>query len=382
MTGRPVVEVAVLDVGQGDTIVVSIPSTGEAVVIDCVDVDAVFAYLRDRKITHLRGLVLTHLHLDHYREATHLLRNCERHLNLRCERLLYHWDRAATPADLARLLQDADAHGEDGLPTEDAARMRRSQYRELIAWAEQNHRACGGLAREEGRTCFSGTFGEVLELVHPWYAHLHRLSAHGLNNTSAVLRVRGAGTSALLTGDIEAAAWAVMTSQGTEELRADVLKFPHHGAWTEGDPDEILDTVQPTVVIVSVGTRGYAYDHPNHDVFTAIRQRVPQTRLLCTQATHKCGPVGVPVQRLAASSHTRQPDTFRTPRTTRALGCPCAGTVIVSLGATVEVLQPTIEFHQNGIIKPLLPNHQCLLVPEPPQADTPGAADRPATRLV
>jgi beta-lactamase superfamily II metal-dependent hydrolase len=39
------IRIAFLDVGQGDTIVVSSPETREAVVIDCIDADAVLEYL-------------------------------------------------------------------------------------------------------------------------------------------------------------------------------------------------------------------------------------------------------------------------------------------------------------------------------------------------
>jgi competence protein ComEC len=359
----PPVELAVLNVGQGDTIVVSVPSTSEAVVIDCVDAESVIEHLHDRRIEHLRALVLTHLHLDHYRDAVRLLRNCEKRLNLRCEGLYFHWHRPRSRAEHDRLLRDADAHGDDGVPAHMAENIRRTGHRELLKWIEENPRVCGGLARGKGAQPFGGTFGQVLEVVHPWHAHLHMLSGSGLNDTSAVLRVNGSGSSALLTGDIEACAWAMMTEGGVEELRADVLKFPHHGAWLGGDPREVLDAVQPKAVIVSVGTRGAAYDHPNDDVLAAIRERFPGIRLLCTQATGKCGPASAVADR-ASAEHEHRPASFRSGA--RAAGsCPCAGTVIVSLAGTAEILQPTVAFHQDRIIRPLLPTHQCALPTAP-----------------
>jgi competence protein ComEC len=356
----PPVELAVLNVGQGDTIVVSVPSKGEAVVIDCVDAESVFEYLRDRRIQHLRALVLTHLHLDHYRDAVRLLRNCEKRLNLRCEGLYFHWDHPRSRAEQDRLLRDADVHGDDGVPARHAEYIRRTGHRELLAWIEENPRVCGSLARGKGSHPFTGTFEQVLEVVHPWHAHLHTLSGSGLNDTSAVLRVHGSGSCALLTGDIEACAWAMMTKDGVEELRADVLKFPHHGAWLGGDPREVLDAVQPTAVIVSVGTRGITYDHPNNEVFAAIRERAPGIRLLCTQATSKCGPANEAAG-IAVAAHAHRPATFQSGRSGGG-GCPCAGTVIVSLGDTAEILHPTVAFHQDRIIRPLLPTHQCTLI--------------------
>jgi hypothetical protein len=358
-----VVELAVLDVGQGDTMVVSVPSTREAVVIDCVDVDAVFAYLQDRRIAHLRGLVLTHLHLDHYRHALQLLRNSEARLGLRCEQLFFQWDRAGSAANQARLLRDDDTHGDDGMADRVAARTRKYELAGLLAWADNNRRACKRLAREEDYTPFTGTFEHVLQVVHPWYGNLRSLSVDGLNDTSAVLRVQGKATSALLTGDIEGAAWERMTQDGVEELRANVLKFPHHGGWRTGNPAEVLECVQPEIVIVSVGTRGVHYDHPNQSVLEAVRARAPDVRLLCTQATAKCGPADE-VQSDAVSAHEHRVDTFQGAVRRRRQGCPCAGDIIVSLGDAVDVLQPSIRFHQNHVILPLLPNHQCALLPE------------------
>lgn len=358
MTERPLVELAVLDVGQGDTIVVSVPSKREAVVIDCADAESVFAYLQERRIEHLRALVLTHLHLDHYREAVTLLRNCEQRLNLKCEGLHFHWDRPRSRAEQDRLLRDADTHGDGGFPPRHAEHIRRTSHRELLAWIEENPQICGGLARGKGSHPFEGTFAQVLEVVHPWHAHLHTLAGSGLNDTSAVLRVHGSGTRALLTGDIEACAWAMMTKDGAEALRADVLKFPHHGAWLGGDPRQVLDAVGPTAVIISVGTRGVAYDHPNDEVFAAIRER--GIRLLCTQATRKCGPVNESAG-IAVAAHAHRPATFRNRRSAGG-ACPCAGTVIVSLGDTADIVQPTLAFHQDRIIRPLLPNHQCRLL--------------------
>ncbi len=66
------IRIAFLDVGQADTVVVSLPEQREAVVVDCVSADTVFEYLKHENIATVRALVLTHLHADHYRQATAL----------------------------------------------------------------------------------------------------------------------------------------------------------------------------------------------------------------------------------------------------------------------------------------------------------------------
>ena len=45
------------------------------------------------------------------------------------------------------------------------------------------------------------------------------------------------------------------------------------------------DTVNPSIVVISVGSKGYKrYTHPHPDVFEVLKKR-PNIHLLCTQAT-------------------------------------------------------------------------------------------------
>ncbi len=72
----PIIKIAFLDVGQGDTAVISCADTHEAIVVDCVDAKAVLNYLKQEEIMHLRGVIITHLHADHYKDVASLLYNC------------------------------------------------------------------------------------------------------------------------------------------------------------------------------------------------------------------------------------------------------------------------------------------------------------------
>ena len=66
MANNPVVRIAFLDVGQGDTSIITIPDTGEAVIVDCIDANAVMDYLKNSNVQYLRGIIATHLHRDHF----------------------------------------------------------------------------------------------------------------------------------------------------------------------------------------------------------------------------------------------------------------------------------------------------------------------------
>ena len=92
------------------------------------------------------------------------------------------------------------------------------------------------------------------------------------NAISCVLRVvDAAGTSALLTGDLEAPGEARLVARArgapadsVSTLRSDILVVPHHGSHTSST-DAFLDAVRPSVAVIQVGYRS-RYGHPAPDV--------------------------------------------------------------------------------------------------------------------
>jgi competence protein ComEC len=82
------------------------------------------------------------------------------------------------------------------------------------------------------------------------------------NNDSVVLRLRFGERSILLTGDIEKAAeQSLLTST---QLKTDVVKVPHHGSKTSSTADFVHAT-KPAFAIISVG-RNSMFGHPHKDV--------------------------------------------------------------------------------------------------------------------
>jgi competence protein ComEC len=83
------------------------------------------------------------------------------------------------------------------------------------------------------------------------------------NNDSVVLRVHFGQRSILLTGDVEKAAErSLLISQ--QELKADVVKVPHHGSRTSST-DSFVFATKPTFAIISVG-RQSMFGHPHKEV--------------------------------------------------------------------------------------------------------------------
>ncbi len=87
------------------------------------------------------------------------------------------------------------------------------------------------------------------------------------NNDSVVLRLTHGRRSFLLTGDIERAVEAELVASGAL-LKADVLKVSHHGSRTSTTP-EFLECAQPAVALISAGFENQ-FRNPHPDVIARL----------------------------------------------------------------------------------------------------------------
>jgi len=172
----------------------------------------------------------------------------------------------------------------------------------------------------------------VVDVLHPADRDIKRVvwKTNDTNNASVMLRITFAGRRVLLTADIGAKGWQWVAERKTD-LQADVFKFPHHGAWYEAKDQqsslaEILRQVNPSLVVLSVGT--YNSKHPDPNTFSLLRSQ-PNLRFVCTEATWQCHN---PLK--SASSN---------------IPCPCAGTVEVVIGNNQIKVTPDRATHAEVI---------------------------------
>ena len=209
-------ELTVLDVGQGDSILLR-GSRGEVILVDGgPDPILLAAALRERSIRHVDLMVATHRHADH----TTGLAGVASALTI---------DRLWHPG--------APGVGE---PLDD-----------LIAEA-----SAGGAVVE---TPQAGTAIEIGSFVIEVLGPMRRYASP--NDGSIVLMVRAGGATALLSGDIETFAQADLGP-----LPADVMKVPHQGAATSDV--EWLAASAPTLAIISVGPNDFG--HPSENVIRVL----------------------------------------------------------------------------------------------------------------
>lgn len=231
------VEIAFIDVGQGDAAAIRTPA-GRWILVDAGERDEgwdagerrVLPYLRARGVKRIEALVLTHPHADHVGGAAAVMRGM----------------------DVERVI-------EPGLP------LGSPVYLETLRAAEERG-VDWAAARQDRLLQVDG-----VELLFLWPTVDVLDAPADPNDISAVIHVRYAGFSALLTGDAPAWVEERLVARYGAELRADVLKAGHHGSRTASS-GAFLDAVDPGLVVISAGVRN-DYGHPHREVLARLAAR-------------------------------------------------------------------------------------------------------------
>ncbi len=226
--------ITVLDVGQGDAIVVELPGwrtiliDGGGLYDERFDVgdQVVVPFLLSRWISSLDLVVLSHPHPDHLNGLKAVLRQ--------------------VPV---------------GQVWDGGQRVDSPSY----IWFAEELRARRIPHKIVGAGFRTSEFDPVeITVLHPQGSPLRgspRGYSSDVNSNSLVLWLRYKDVRVLFPGDIENEAERLLVEQGTD-LSATVLKVPHHGGRTSSTPS-FLEQVRPTVAIVSAGHRNpFRHPHP------------------------------------------------------------------------------------------------------------------------
>jgi competence protein ComEC len=217
----------VCDVGQGDAIVLP-TGPGSGVLVDAgPDVGAVDRCLDRLGITALPLVLVSHLDADHVVGLAGALAG----------------------RDVGEVATGTLSPADDRVPAFTALVARAGAHR--LTLVPGNRRTVGPV---------------TLDVLAP---EPDRATASAAaNDLSLVVRAEARGLSILLTGDLGAEAEAGLRRSGVD-LRADVLKVPHHGS---GDADPaFLAATGARLALVSVGADN-TYGHPAPDLLRWLAQ--------------------------------------------------------------------------------------------------------------
>ncbi|MGW3808475.1 ComEC/Rec2 family competence protein [Micromonospora sp. NPDC005113] len=318
------VELAVLDVGHGNTAIIR--DGDELVMVDCSLSAAVVGELARTESRHVKYLVISHSDSDHMRGAARLLA------------LGFSFDVIFANADSAK---DSEAWEDFRLRVDEEVRAGRSKLTGVHVgnpYEISTQRAKFEVIHPDAN----------LSLVGPTRTRRARAGLLTSNDCSAVLRVHiGGRPMALLAGDLTAAGFERIKSAGLD-MRAPILVFPHHGGRSGASDDRVFamqlcDAVQPEHVIFSHG-RNSGHGTPRQEILDGVRQYSKRVRVACTQLSLRCHPQNViPLQRHLLSR----------PSAGIASNSCCAGTIVFRADNDGHVeIDPGYESH-SGYIRSL-----------------------------
>lgn len=211
--------VDVLDVGQGDAILLRSPA-GKTVLIDAgTGKRDVVPMLRARGLDKLDLAIATHAHADHIGGMDEVLAAVP-------PRVYVDQGMAHTTATYSKVMDLVESSG-------------------------------AGYKPGARGVVFNLDDGIRLELLGPMEPRL-RGTRSDLNSNSVVVRVTKGERCMLFTGDAEEPTEQMLIQKGLEPC--DVLKVAHHGSG-HSSTQRFLDAVQPEVAIISCG-RDNKYKHP------------------------------------------------------------------------------------------------------------------------
>lgn len=228
-----------LSVGQGDSLLIELPSR-KVLVVDAgpaneeghdAGLSVITPFLHQRGIRQIDWLVVTHGHPDHTGGMRTLLQEFA-----------------------VKELWIPPLPG----PSSDATTAQQRRERQAAESTFAQLREVAAARHTRVMSPHSLQAGDVaIDLLSP--PPDRTLS---LNDGSVVLRLRYAGRSLLLTGDIEQTGEALLLASGSE-LRSDVLKAPHHCSRTSSTAPFVA-AVAPKLVICSVGRHNrFGFPHPS-----------------------------------------------------------------------------------------------------------------------
>lgn len=227
-------EIYILDVGQGDAILIKTPSN-KLILIDSGPDGSVLDRVASkipRWVKKIDVLVLSHPHADHIGGFKEIMNK-------------YSFDYLL----ISRVKYESKVY---------------SDFINKIS-----EKSAVVIPARAGRVLNIGD-GVSLNVLYP-FTDREGIGSSNLNNESVVLTLEYDMFKMFLGGDIESGVERKISLYMGDEIQSNALKISHHGSNTSTDP-LFLDLVNPLVSFISVG-EGNKYDHPDPVVIRRLEKK-------------------------------------------------------------------------------------------------------------
>lgn len=240
---RSPLKVTFLDVNQGDSILIETPNN-KNILIDGggypfyqgderrISTDVLLPVLQAKRIKTLDLVIVSHPHDDHIKGIEELIGNIS-----------------------------IDALGIYDMEHEYLERIKSLATKNGVQI----------LNLQEGNTFDIGR-NIMMEVLSPSEGFSIEDEQKDVNNSSLVLKMDYQSSSFLFTGDIEKATERQLVAK-EKDIRADVLKVPHHGSNTSSSKD-FVKKVNPNICVISVGENN-TFGHPALDTIETLGEITP-----------------------------------------------------------------------------------------------------------
>ncbi|MCL5021799.1 MAG: MBL fold metallo-hydrolase [Nitrospirae bacterium] len=200
--------------------------------VDVANAERVFEFFKESQIFEF--IVITHSHADHLKGLYNLIENW----GFKSRRLYINFDR-----------------GPNAQPSQEYIHV----LRNLEVWRSDFKLESLPIntATEINNIPLSIT------ILHPTYSFLAKMIAEQkLNEASVVLKLSYKDRVIILTGDIEKKGINELISNCRNALKCDLLKIPHHGAYSaDNSLEALVDSTRPKFAVISSGQN--KFNHPS-----------------------------------------------------------------------------------------------------------------------
>ena len=235
------VEIYFLDVGQGDSTIIS-TAKNKTIVIDGGEGEksgfdygknVLFPFLINKGVRKIDFLIFSHFDSDHCGGLIYLLEN------IKVEKILI------------------------GKQFE-----KNENFEYIVNLANKKHIKIIELQAGNKINIEKNSSLEIL-----WPSVAEKISENAINNNSLVCKFVYKNFSMLLTGDIESIAEEKLLGKykNTNRLNANILKIAHHGSKTSSI-QEFLNKVNPKIALIGVGRKN-KFGHPNQEVLERLKEK-------------------------------------------------------------------------------------------------------------